>query len=370
MVKVPGSNRPFAKALSKGSAKVRASPCKKEAVKIRNRFFFVVLALAALLVFLVVKPLITVILTAAVFAYIFYPLQKWLSAKTGKQGLTAMLIVLVLIFLTSVPTVLIFNAMTKEVLTGYAFVKQSIVHISLNEHFAEIYSNPQVRGFVNTALNKISTSIINRTSDFVLVLSQKIFYAFILFFLLYYFLKDGGKLAAFFGKLKFEGSVVHGALLSKLKETTYAVVYSTIIVAVVQGVAAGIGFWLIGAPSPVLFGALTIFAALVPFLGAVAVWLPISVYMIVNGYLHSSGWGVASGLILLAYGTLVTSMIDNILKPRIISKRAGIHPALVLLGVIGGISVFGMIGVVVGPVVIAMLVTLFEVYIKERMTWN
>jgi predicted PurR-regulated permease PerM len=340
-------------------------------IKIKNTLFFAAFALTALLAFLIVKPFINVIITALVFAYVFYPVYKWLNTRIRHESIASFIIVLLVIFLISVPLVFVLNALTREVFTGYVAIKEKLATGELNEPLAKIYSNEEVRSFVNNSLSSVTNFIISNTSNFVFILSQKLLYVFILFFLVYYILKDSKKFVKFSTHLHLKLTRrVHQPLIDRLNDTIYAVVYGTIIVAIIQGIVAGAGFYFLGAPSPVLFGVLTIIFALIPFLGAVAIWLPLSVFVTINGYLNSSSWGIASGIILFLYGLLVISMIDNILKPKIIGSRAKIHPALVLIGVIGGLNVFGMVGIVIGPVLLALLVTFFEIYGKERLTWN
>ncbi len=339
-------------------------------MRIKNKIFFAAFVLTAFLSFLIVKPFISTILTAAVFVYVFHPVYTWFQRRVRNESLAAFIVVLLIIFLITIPLVFILNALISEVFNAYSTIKNAMAGGEFNDLFGSFYSRPEIKTFIGNSINTASNFIINQSSNFIFTLSQRLLYAFILVYLVYYLLKDSGKISKITEAFNFKVDKVHQPLISKLKETTHAVVYGTIIVAVAQGLLAGIGFYFLGAPSPILFGVITMIAALIPFLGATAVWLPISVYLFLMGYANSSGWGMAAGVILFLYGFLVISTIDNIIKPKIVGRRAHVHPVLVLIGVIGGINVFGFVGVIVGPVVLALLITFFDVYLKERLTWN
>ena len=146
----------------------------------------------------------------------------------------------------------------------------------------------------------------------------------------------------------------------------YAVIYGSIIIAIIQGTLGGIGFAIFGVPSPLLWGVVMIFASLIPYIGSSIIWFPAALMLIFNGYFNSEINPIIKGILLILYGILIVGTADNILKPKIIGDKGGLHPVLVLLGVVGGLSFLGFIGMFVGPIILAMLVVFIKIYEEEK----
>jgi predicted PurR-regulated permease PerM len=138
-----------------------------------------------------------------------------------------------------------------------------------------------------------------------------------------------------------------------LLDTTRAVFMGIGLTAVVQGTLVGIGFWIAGLPSPLVFGVVAIFAALIPMVGAALVWAPAAIYLAAHGdYGHA--------IFLAAWGVVMVGMVDNVLRPMLISGRAEVPTLAVFLGVMGGLAAFGFIGLFVGPIALGLLVAVFR----------
>ncbi|MHC1698239.1 MAG: AI-2E family transporter [Geobacteraceae bacterium] len=147
-------------------------------------------------------------------------------------------------------------------------------------------------------------------------------------------------------------------LLNTVKRVLSAVIYGILFTCLVQGILGGIGFWFSGLPSPLLFGALMAVAALIPLVGTALIWLPGALWLIVEG-------DVIMGIVLLAWGLFVVGMIDNLLRPFFISERAHLPLFIIAVGVLGGVFAFGPLGVVTGPIVLAVFLAVFEIYSRR-----
>jgi predicted PurR-regulated permease PerM len=134
-----------------------------------------------------------------------------------------------------------------------------------------------------------------------------------------------------------------------------SVLTGVLLTALVQGILGGIGFWISGLPSPIFFGALICVASLLPVVGTMLVWLPGALYLLFQGM---TGWGI----FLLAWGFLVVGSSDNILRPLLSRKQSGLPVSLLMLGSLGGLFAFGLVGVILGPVVIGISLALLEMY--------
>lgn len=153
------------------------------------------------------------------------------------------------------------------------------------------------------------------------------------------------------------GERVHGYMLA-ISQTVRAVVYGLLAAAIAQGTIAGVGYWVAGLKAPIALGAITMLAALVPFMTPV-VWVGASVWLVITGH-------TVAGTGLFLWGLLAISWIDNIVRPLVISNATRIPFLLVLFGVLGGVVAFGLVGLFVGPVILAVLMAVWREWMAEK----
>ncbi len=189
---------------------------------------------------------------------------------------------------------------------------------------------------------------------------------FVVLFVMFFLFRDGKILVNKIERIMPLKSKHRKHVFKKLNDMTYAVVYGSIIIAIIQGTLGGIGFLIFGLPSPLLFGVVMIFASLIPYIGSSIIWFPAALILIFNGYINLETTPIIKGILLILYGIFIVGTIDNVLKPKIIGDKGGLHPVLVLLGVVGGLSFLGFIGIIVGPIILAMLVTFIKIYEEEK----
>jgi predicted PurR-regulated permease PerM len=156
---------------------------------------------------------------------------------------------------------------------------------------------------------------------------------------------------------RFVGVRAEGYLVA-IGSTTTAVLYGLVLTALAQGALAGLGYWVAGIHAPALLGAFTALIALIPF-GAPVVWGSLGVWLLMTGE-------TLAGIGLLLWGALVVSWVDNLIRPLVISSAAQIPFLLVLFGVLGGIGAFGLVGMFVGPVIVAVLMAVWREWLEER----
>jgi predicted PurR-regulated permease PerM len=178
-------------------------------------------------------------------------------------------------------------------------------------------------------------------------------------FLMFFFYRDGSVLMADVRQGLRRGLGERAEdYLATAELTTKAVVYGIVMTAVVQGAAAGLGYWGVGLPAPVLLTLLTLFAALIPF-GTLVVWVSASLWLL----FHGQHW---AGVALFLWGALVVSWVDNLVRPLVISRTTRIPFVLVMLGVLGGLTSFGFIGLFVGPVILAIALAVWREWLHGQ----
>jgi predicted PurR-regulated permease PerM len=171
----------------------------------------------------------------------------------------------------------------------------------------------------------------------------------------FFLLRDGRRLQAELRHLSPFSAAQEGLILDHLGRTVKAVLQAMVVVPLAQGFMASVGFWIFGVPSPVVWGVAVTFAALVPILGSPLGWVPACAYL----FLYASTW---QGVGMLLFGIVVISGIDNVIKPLLLQGAADIHPLLGFLSILGGILAFGVLGLLVGPVILSLVLSALRIY--------
>jgi predicted PurR-regulated permease PerM len=174
-------------------------------------------------------------------------------------------------------------------------------------------------------------------------------------FTMYYLFRDGERVKrALHEVLPLEWEQSH-AIFVRTHEVISASVYGVVVIAAIQGILGGLTFWALQLPSPLMWGAVMVLLSMIPVVGSTIVWVPTAIYLILSG-----SW--IRGVILIAVGAGVIAMVDNLLRPRLVGGRTRLHELLVFFSVLGGLQVFGILGIVVGPVVVAITLALLDVF--------
>jgi predicted PurR-regulated permease PerM len=201
---------------------------------------------------------------------------------------------------------------------------------------------------VGTKASSLGASIVKNVILFT-------FQTLIMIFTLFFIFRDGPRLTIkIVGLIPME-TAYKTHILNRLNQTLTAVVRGMFVTASVQGLLAGIGFVLAGVRFSVVLGFATAFMALIPFIGATAIWLPVGVYLFLKGW-------VVQGVGILLWGGLVVSTVDNFLRPYIIGSKANIPIVLLFFGTLGGLQAYGPIGLLVGPLTVASVLAFAKIY--------
>ncbi len=182
---------------------------------------------------------------------------------------------------------------------------------------------------------------------------------FLALYLLFFFLRDGGRLTARIRDAIPLRAEQKRALFTKFTIVTRAMFKGSLLVAAVQGALGGLIFWFLGIHAPVLWAVVMAFLSLLPAVGAALVWLPVALYFLATG-------AIWQGVVLIAYGALVIGLVDNFLRPFLVGKDTEMPDYVVLISTLGGIAIFGLDGFVVGPVIAAMFIATWDIFSASR----
>jgi len=328
--------------------------------KLQTIGFFVLLGVAAILALLMLWPFLQLIALAAILAVLFSPWHKRITAKFKSQTWSALLTVLFVLVIVLVPLGLLgyllygeVGSLYRSIVTGGFHLDQALIVSRLPTNVQEIGNN-----FLNNLSDSIS-SLTGTTLQSVTGLVSNVFNfffaLFVVFFTLYYFLRDGSRLKEFISNI-FPLSQVHESkLMERLEMAINGVVKGSFLVALTQGCIAFVGFLIFGVPQPLLWGALTVLAALVPTFGTSLALIPAILYLFLTGH-------TGAGIGMTIWGAVAVGTVDNIISPRLVGSRTNLHPLLVLFSVLGGLRLFGLLGFLLGPLLMAVLMVLLEMY--------
>jgi predicted PurR-regulated permease PerM len=149
-------------------------------------------------------------------------------------------------------------------------------------------------------------------------------------------------------------------IIHKFRSVVDATFRGQVLTAIAQGLVTGIGLAIAGVPAPILWGAVAALFSLIPMVGAAAVWVPASIYLFVLASMDRIGWGW--GIFLVVWGIAVVSVVDNLIRPWAMKAGTNMHAIVLFFSIIGGLSAFGFVGIILGPLVVALLVTVIAIY--------
>lgn len=331
--------------------------------------FLVLLAGSLVLLTAVFLPLWKPLLLAVVLAGALGGLQDRMSRRLrGRRKLSASLLLVGLVVVVVLPLTAIAVFAVKETIDGIQWAThllqtrgiQGLVELAPDRaqpHLQQWLQQQRGGGYLEklpaqglAALGALGTAL-STTGNLA-------FEAVMLLIALYFLLVDGPRLAAWLAEVSPLGTARTRELMGELRSTSGSVLISTVATAAVQGAVAALGFWLAGVPHVLFFAALTFFAAFIPSVGTSIVILPVAAYLLVAGRLGGA-------IFLAAWGLLVTGTIDNILKPVLARGGTEVHGGLVFFSMIGGIVLFGALGLVLGPISLSLILTLVRIGRRE-----
>jgi predicted PurR-regulated permease PerM len=320
-------------------------------------------------------PFYEAVLWATVLAIVFSPLYRRLSSVMGRQqSLAALATVLIILTLVILPLTLIAASLVQEATNLYDRIQSG--ELDFGRFFQEFlnalptWATDLLNRFGLTNFSALhdrlsaaliqgskylaaqALSIGKGTANFIVSLL-------LMLYLLFFFLRDGRALTRRIRDAVPLRAEQQRALFTKFAIVTRAMFKGNLLVAAVQGALGGLIFWFLGIHAPVLWGVLMAFLSLLPAVGAAGVWLPVAVYFLATG-------AVWEGIVLIAYGAFVIGLVDNLLRPYLVGKDTQMPDYVVLISTLGGIAIFGLDGLVIGPVIAAMFIAVWDIFSAAR----
>ena len=324
----------------------------------------IVLGLALYICWLMLQPFFNVLLWAMVLTVVFYPMHLRIRHRSKSPSLAAATSTLLVVLLIVLPVTFITIAVVRE-LSGAAANLQAGVQRLADPNVPFVgWLLEKTRNYVDIDQASAREFLANRMQSWGELLARStlvvvggavgaVAQMVLVVFTMFYLFRDGERLrSAVYDILPLERVQSHSITL-RTRDVIAATLYGVLVIAAVQGTLGTFIFWALGLPSPLLWGVVMFFLSMIPMAGSFLVWLPAAIVLALTGALMKAA-------ILVVWGLLVIGSIDNFLSPRLVGKRARLHELLVFFSVLGGLQVFGVLGLVLGPVMVAITLALIE----------
>ena len=322
------------------------------------------LIIALYLCWRMVQPFANVLLWAVVLWVVFTPVHRRIEARLQRPSLSAalstLLVVVTIVGPVSFITVAVIGELRRVAAWAAAhegpWLDRSSPVLGPILDFVDPWFDVdrfESPAFMREQFEAWSGTLANGTIGFVGGVASAVVQTLLVVFTLYYLFRDREAIReAFYDIIPIEEAKTHDIAV-RTKAVVGATVYGSLLIAAIQGALGFFIFWVLGLPSPLLWGVVMFFLSMIPMAGAFLVWAPAAVYLALTG-------AFTQAIILVVWGIFVVGSIDNVLSPKLVGKRASMHELLIFFAVLGGIDVFGVIGVVLGPVLVAVTLALLE----------
>lgn len=315
------------------------------------------------LVFFILKDIMTEIFIGLLFAYLFYPFYIKLNRKIKSKNLSALIIVGSVLLVILLPLLLLIPTFIEQLFESYLAIRGADFSQIAFHIFPSLTSSKEIIAEVIASSSYFSSAI----SNWLLELFQNtvrnipvmILNVIIILFTFFFSLREGEYVKEYFSIIFPFQESYRKRFFMRFEQVTNSLLYGQLIVGIAQGIISGIGYFMFGIDKALLFTVLTTIIGIIPVIGPWLVWIPLDIMLFING-------NTTEGIQLLVYGLFVINWIDTLLRPVVVAKKGQINEALALVGAIGGIYAFGLIGFIIGPLVLALLILLIEIYKGEK----
>jgi len=323
----------------------------------------VLLILLIVLSFFLVKPILLSIISGFLLAFVFSPVYDWVYKKTKSKNLSASLISIFLILIIVLPFWFFMPVILEQSFGIYQAIQSFDFVTPLKTIFPSLFTSEGISKELVSILYTFTTNTANYISNafgqLLLDLPELTLQFLVMAFTFFYVLRDKDELIIYIKSLLPFSKEVENKIFEYSRGITFSVIYGEIIVGILQGIAVGLGLYLFNVPNALFLTLVAVVFGILPIIGTTIVWLLAAIYVLISqGTLPAIGVSI--------FG-IISNFLGDFLRPIIIAKRIKINSALMLIGMIGGVLLFGILGTVLGPLIIGYLLILLEAYRNKKM---
>lgn len=321
---------------------------------------FILIALVGIMAFFIIRPIFYSIVSGLLLAYVFMPVFRKVYSFTENKTLSAFIILIIALIIIIIPIWFVTPVIIQQVFEIFKYSQSlditGIIHLVFPTSSQQFVAQAALTA--STLLSQLTSSLLSFLVGIFLNLPSFAVGIVVAAFVFFYTLRDYESLADFVKGLSPIAKSKEKIIVEQFKTITDSIIYGQIIVGILQGILAGLGLLVAGVPNALVLTILAVFISMIPFLGPYLIWVPVAIYLFSSGQ-------TAIAIIYLIYNLVLVSTVDNVIRSYLVSKRTNLSQAIVIIGMLGGLALFGILGLVIGPLVIAYFLTLLKSY-KEK----
>jgi len=324
----------------------------------------IVLLALIVLSFFLLRPILLSIIVGLILAFIFYPVYLKINKHVKLANISAGIMCLILILLIVLPlwflTPIVINQSIKIFIASQQIDFVAVFQNIFPSLFASEEFSAEIGSVIHSFATKSTNALMNSLSKLILNFATLFLQSLVVFFTFFFVLRDKDKMLSYVKSLSPFSKEIENKLFDSSKAITSAVIYGQVIIGIFQGLVLGIGLFIFGVPNALLLTLLASLAGIFPIIGTAIIWVPVAIYLFIAGTPFTS-FGV------IIFG-LISSSVDNFLRPIIVSRRTNLNSLLILIGMIGGLFLFGILGFILGPLILAYLLIILELYRNKKVS--
>lgn len=322
----------------------------------------IILLVLLVLSFLLLKPILLSIVLGIILALIFSPIYNKLYKKTKSRNFSASLICIILVLVIMLPVWFLTPIFIDQSFKIYLSAQQMDFVTPLQSIFPSLFASAEfsaeIGATIHSFVTKFSIYFVNQLSQIILDFPIIFLQSLVVLFTFFFTLRDKGLLISYLESFSPFSKDVEKKLFESSKNITTSMLYGQFVIGIIQGIITGAGFLLFSVPNALVLSLLAIIAGIFPIIGTTVIWVPVVIYLFLAGNTFA-----AVGVIVFG---IVSSVIDNFLRPAFVSKRTNMNSSLIFLGMIGGVFLFGILGLILGPLILAYLMILLDLYRNKK----
>ncbi len=329
---------------------------------VRKAATLIIMILLIIISFLMIKPFFLSIIGGMILAFLFAPIFDFLLKFFKYKSLTASIITILLLLIIILPIWFLTPTIIKQSFKIFQASQELDFVTPLKTIFpaifeSETFSN-DVGKVIEASVSKLTSGVTDGLTQIIFNFPIILLNIFVVFFTFFFVLRDKDQLVEYFKSLSPFSKETENKFFEYTKGITISVIYGQVLVGVIQGLIAGLGFFIFGVPNALYLTFVAVIIGILPIIGPVVVWVPVALYLFIDGN-NTAAIGVT------IFGTIASS-IDNLLRPWIVSRRTRVNSFVILIGMVGGFFLFGLLGFIIGPLILAYLLIILELYRKKE----
>ena len=335
-----------------------------DSIFLKRIFIAIIVFSFAVLSFLLIRPVAMSIVLGLLLAFIFSPVYSFINKRIKSKNISAGILCVILIFLIIIPIWFFTPIVLRHSINVYLDVQNTDFVTPLKKIFPSFFASEEfsseIVSVINSFIMRTARSLIETLSGLVLNFLNVFLQMLVVFFTFFFVLRDKEKIVPFLKSISPFSKEVEKKLFEYSIGITSSILYGQVIIGLTQGIIMGIGFFIFKVPNALILTIVSIFAGVLPIVGPTIIWIPTAFYLLIAGNTFSS-----IGIVLFG---LLSSSSDNLLRPLIVSRRTSVPSPIILIGMIGGLLYFGVLGILLGPLILSYLLVGIEIYRKKEIS--